>query len=188
MILSQVCLSFFLSKETDWRDGLAKPFWKADGRRRLRVPKPRKSVFSELPKSSVREVARWVGQPELMRFATVDDTVYGYYGRAFAAVREIAENLPVVRSGIRMGQLFGGRLKPDHALAMFHDLNPEAAPTAVLDREQALDYLRKRETDPALLSEGINRIACDGLTLGWIKRIGNRSNNLYPKELRIATL
>ena len=161
---------------------------KADGRRRLRVPKPRKSVFSELPKSSVREVARWVGQPELMRFATVDDTVYGYYGRAFAAVREIAENLPVVRSGIRMGQLFGGRLKPDHALAMFHDLNPEAAPTAVLDREQALDYLRKRETDPALLSEGINRIACDGLTLGWIKRIGNRSNNLYPKELRIATL
>lgn len=33
MILSQVCLSFFLSKETDWRDGLAKPFWKADGRR-----------------------------------------------------------------------------------------------------------------------------------------------------------
>ena len=161
---------------------------KADGRRRLRVPKPRKSVFSELPKSSVREVARWVGQPELMRFATVDDTVYGYYGRAFAAVREITENLPVVRSGIRMGQLFGGRLKPDHALAMFHDLNPEAAPTAVLDREQALDYLRKRETDPALLSEGINRIACDGLTLGWIKRIGNRSNNLYPKELRIATL
>ena len=161
---------------------------KADGRRRLRVPKPRKSVFSELPKSSVREVARWVGQPEHMRFATVDDTVYGYYGRAFATVREITENLPVVRSGIRMGQLFGGRLKPDHALAMFHDLNPEAAPTAVLDREQALDYLRKRETDPALLSEGINRIACDGLTLGWIKRIGNRSNNLYPKELRIATL
>ena len=129
---------------------------KADGRRRLRVPKPRKSVFSELPKSSVREVARWVGQPELMRFATVDDTVYGYYGRAFAAVRQITESLPVVRSGIRIGQLFGGRLKPDHALAMFHDLNPEAAPTAVLDREQALDYLRKRETDPALLSEGIN--------------------------------
>ncbi|MFQ8827614.1 MAG: methyltransferase RsmF C-terminal domain-like protein [Alistipes sp.] len=31
-------------------------------------------------------------------------------------------------------------------------------------------------------------MACDGLTLGWIKRIGNRSNNLYPKELRIATL
>lgn len=128
------------------------------------------------------------GTAELMRFATVDDTVYGYYGRAFAAVREIAENLPVVRSGIRMGQLFGGRLKPDHALAMFHDLNPEAAPTAVLDREQALDYLRKRETDPTLLTRGSTGSPATAWTLGWIKRIGNRSNNLYPKELRIATL
>ena len=130
----------------------------------------------------MREVARWVGQPELMRFATVDDTVYGYYGRAFAAVQS-----RTVRWAFGWVS-FSDWLKPDHALAMFHDLNPEAAPTAVLDREQALDYLRKRETDPTLLSEGINRIACDGLTLGWIKRIGNRSNNLYPKELRIATL
>ena len=31
-------------------------------------------------------------------------------------------------------------------------------------------------------------VTFDGLPLGWIKRIGARSNNMYPKELRIVNL
>lgn len=31
-------------------------------------------------------------------------------------------------------------------------------------------------------------VCYNGLPLGWIKRIGGRCNNLYPKESRIAVL
>ena len=49
-------------------------------------------------------------------------------------------------------------------------------------------YLRKADISPVRLQEGINLVTFDGLPLGWIKRIGARSNNMYPKELRIVNL
>ena len=45
-----------------------------------------------------------------------------------------------------------------------------------------------RRISPVRLQEGINLVTFDGLPLGWIKRIGARSNNMYPKELRIVNL
>ena len=161
---------------------------KGDGRRREKSPKPRKSVFSELSRQDVRTLSGWVAQPEYMRFSAVGDTAYGYYAHAYPVVRQLAESLTVIHSGVRMGQLFGGKLRPDHALAMFHDLARGIVPEAELDTLQALGYLRRNDTDASLLDEGINLVTSGGLPLGWIKRIGNRSNNMYPKELRIAVL
>ena len=64
----------------------------------------------------------------------------------------------------------------------------ETVPQAEFDLPQTLDYLRKNEIDPSLLQEGINMVCYNGLPLGWIKRIGGRCNDLYPKESRIAAL
>lgn len=161
---------------------------KGDGRVRERVPKPRKSVFTELTKAERTELSRWVGQPEYMQFARVGDNVHAYYKAVFPAVRQLSEGLSVLYSGVLGGGLYGGKLKPEHPLALFHDLASGATPRAELPLEAALDYLRKQETDPALLAEGINLVTYEGLPLGWIKRIGRRSNNLYPMGLRIANL
>ena len=57
-----------------------------------------------------------------------------------------------------------------------------------LPLEPALDYLRKQSVDPRLFEEGLNLVCYEGMPLGWIKRIGNRCNNLYPKESRIFQL
>ena len=161
---------------------------KGDGRRKTNVPKPKKTVFSDLPKKDVAAVSSWTAQPEYMRFAAVNDTVYGYYGRAFETVRQLSGTLTVIGSGVRMGQLFGGRLKPDHALALFHDLVRDQTPRVDLDLPAALDYLRKKDIDATPFDEGINLVCHEGLPLGWIKRIGHRTNNLYPKESRILQL
>lgn len=161
---------------------------KGDGRQRERIPKPRKSVFTELNKAERTELSRWVGQPEYMHFARVGDNIHAYYKSVFPAVRQLSEGLSVLYSGVLAGGLYGGKLKPGHPLALFHDLAFDATPRAALPLEAALDYLRKKETDPALLAEGINLVTYGGLPLGWIKRIGRRSNNLYPTGLRIANL
>lgn len=84
-----------------------------------------------------------------------------------------------------MGQLFNGSLKPDHSLAMFHDMYPYAATTSALPIESAIRYLAKEELTADMFAEGMNIVTFQGHALGWAKRIGRRVNNLYPKQLAI---
>ena len=114
-----------------------------------------------------------------MRFAAAGDTLYGWYAAQYDAVRSLSGVLPVIYSGVAMGQLFKGRLKPDPALALFAGLRRDAVPTA------ELRFLRKQELAAGLFAEGINLVTASGRALGFVKRIGPRVNNLYPNSLRI---
>ncbi|WP_295940431.1 methyltransferase domain-containing protein [uncultured Alistipes sp.] len=155
---------------------------------RCRTPKALRSVFAQVDRTSASELRRWVREPERMCFAAVADTCYGYYVAQAEAVKTLAETLPVIYSGVAMGQLFKGRLKPDPALAFFAGLNRDAVPVAELDEEQALRYLRKQELDAGLFTEGMNLVCARGRALGYAKKIGNRVNNMYPNSLRIIKL
>lgn len=149
-------------------------------------PKPRKALLTDATRAETAALSRWTGQPELMHFARIGDSLYGYYAAPYAAIRSAAEHLNTLHSGICMGQLYGGKLKPDHSLAMFHDLSRNAAAETPLSYDDALRYLRREELGPdARLDEGMNLLTFDGHALGWAKRIGSRTNNLYPKSLMI---
>jgi NOL1/NOP2/fmu family ribosome biogenesis protein len=54
-----------------------------------------------------------------------------------------------------------------------------------LAQEQVLQFLRKQEVSASLFAEGLNLVEYEGLSLGFVKRIGGRVNNLYPNSLRI---
>ncbi len=161
---------------------------KTSNDRRRKTIVPRKSPFADVSKSEAAELSRWVAQPEYMTFRKVGDNIYGYYKASFPQIKEISESLNVIYSGVCMGQIFKGALRPDHALALFHDLNPEATSAAELDLLQALNYLRRGEVEASGLEQGFNNIRYEGASIGWAKRIDNRVNNLYPKELRIQNL
>ncbi|MFI3286171.1 MAG: rRNA cytosine-C5-methylase [Rikenellaceae bacterium] len=153
---------------------------------KMRQPKSRKKIFSTLDKSSLAEVSHWVLQPELMTFLNVADSlIYGYYRAQVDAVKSLAESLTTIYSGVAIGQIFKGRLKPDPALALFHDLNREQLRVVELDNVDILSYLRKQELPVKLFDEGINAVAAHGHVVGFVKRIGGRVNNLYPNSLRI---
>lgn len=152
---------------------------------RCRTPKARRTVFASVDRAAAAELRRWVNSPERMCFATVADTCYGYYVAQAEAVKVLAEALPVIYSGVAMGQLFKGRLRPDPALAFFCGLNRDAVPAAELDEEQTLRFLRRQEIGAGPFAEGINLVCARGRALGFAKRIGNRVNNMYPNSLRI---
>jgi NOL1/NOP2/fmu family ribosome biogenesis protein len=57
-----------------------------------------------------------------------------------------------------------------------------------LEREVALDYLRKKDVSAGVFVEGINLVSSDGYALGFVKRVGNRVNNGYPNSLKINNL
>jgi NOL1/NOP2/fmu family ribosome biogenesis protein len=60
-------------------------------------------------------------------------------------------------------------------------------PLAALNAEQAIRYLRKE--DPGLDGDarGWLLAAYEGHALGWLKGLGNRYNNYFPKEWRILS-
>ncbi len=153
---------------------------------KMRQPKSRKKIFSTVDRATLKELSNWAQQPELMTFLTVaDSTIYGYYSAQVEAIKSLAESLTTIYSGVAMGQIFKGRLKPDAALALFHDVNCEAVNVAELDNSDILLYLRKQELSANLFEEGINLVAAAGHTIGFVKRIGGRVNNLYPNSLRV---
>lgn len=62
------------------------------------------------------------------------------------------------------------------------------APRIEIARPQALSYLRREAiTLPPDTPRGIVMLTYEGNALGLAKNIGNRANNLYPKEWRIRT-
>lgn len=156
-----------------------------DTRGRSRMPKGRRAVFAAADRAAVAELGRWVHEPGQMYFGLVADTYYGYRKSQFESVKALAEALPVIYSGVAMGQLFKGRLRPDPALAFFAGLNRGAVPSVELNEEQVLRFLRKQEIDAESFEEGINLVCARGHALGFVKRIGARVNNMYPNSLRI---
>ncbi len=181
------CFRFFphRTKGEGFFVAVARKSYDAGGRTRL--PKGRKTIFSPLDRGSLREVSRWVEQSELMHFSLVADTIYGYYSSQAESVKRLAESLTVIYSGVAMGQIFKGKLKPDSALALFHGVNRGEVAVAKLDNNNILSYLRKAELSAELFDEeGINLVCSEeGYAVGWVKRVGRRVNNLYPNSLRI---
>ena len=152
---------------------------------RVRTPKARRTVFAAVDRKTAGELARWVRNPGGMRFAAVADTCYAWYAAQADAVRTLSEALPVIYSGVALGQVFKGVLKPDPALAFFDGLNRGALPAAELDDEETLRFLRRQDIAAGGLAEGMNLVCSRGRALGFAKRIGARVNNLYPNSLRI---
>ncbi len=153
---------------------------------RVRMPKGRKTIFSQLSRGDVMECARWVEQPERMSFYMVSDTIYGYYTAQMDGVKRLSESLNVIYSGVAMGQIFKGKMSPDGALALFAGVNREAAAVAQLDCEAVITYLRRGDVAADNFEEGINLVTdSEGYAVGYVKRIGARVNNRYLNSLKI---
>ena len=153
-----------------------------------RTPKARKRVMQEVDKNSKKELMRYLQQSENYTFAMVADTIYAYRAEQFKAVQALSEGLTAICSGVAMGQIFKGKLKPDWALSQYVGFERKAVAVEEVDEARALDYLRKRDIAVGDMAEGINLITHKGRALGFAKRVGARCNNLYPNSLKIMNM
>lgn len=92
----------------------------------------------------------------------------------------------IVDAGVELAEEKGRDLVPSAGAALCYDLTPNAFPRVEVDRETALRYLhREAVTLPPETPRGFVLVCFDGLPLGPAKHLGNRTNNLYPKEWKI---
>lgn len=152
------------------------------------VPKARKKVFALPTKSECEALGRWVDEPEKMTFRLVGEDIYGYRASVVDDVMHLSESLTALYSGVMMGQMFKGKLKPAHSLALYVGFDCTIVPVVEVSLDDARDYLRRVDISASQFEEGINAVSYEGVIIGFVKRIGNRCNNMYPKDLRIQKL
>lgn len=100
-------------------------------------------------------------------------------------VEILASCLHVLSSGCAVGVLKGKDLVPDADMALSIILDKNAYPAVDVDRQTALAFLHR---DSVVLSDapkGFVLIRYEGVSLGFVKNLGNRCNNLHPQGRRI---
>lgn len=148
--------------------------------------KRRGKASAEQAVKGAKEMSGWIKGNEDFSITTL--------GQRFVAVRKqwrnvydtALEKLRVMHAGIELGEPKGKDIIPSECLALSTAFNPEAFATAELDRATAIAYLRREPIQlPPDTPRGFVAVGYQGLNLGFVKNLGNRTNNLFPQEWRI---
>jgi NOL1/NOP2/fmu family ribosome biogenesis protein len=94
-------------------------------------------------------------------------------------------NLNFITRGIAVATITRNKLVPEHALALSVNLVRDAFPIIDLKKHDALKYLAKETITPVDKERGFALVSHNGNNLGFVNRLGNRINNLYPANWRI---
>ncbi|MEO9258440.1 MAG: hypothetical protein ABI207_08660 [Crocinitomicaceae bacterium] len=120
-----------------------------------------------------------------------DIKVYFHQGFYYAFPKEhvdlgkfLLKELNVMKWGVRVGEMINNKFIPDHELALSFLLSENSFPKVNLEKQEALNYL-KGNSFSVNAPIGWCIITYENVPLGWIKNLGNRTNNYYPKEYRI---
>jgi 16S rRNA C967 or C1407 C5-methylase (RsmB/RsmF family)/NOL1/NOP2/fmu family ribosome biogenesis protein len=105
-----------------------------------------------------------------------------------ADMEMISSRLNIVTQGVAVGTTKHGKFIPEHALALSTDINKQEFSTVDLDREQAIQYLRKDNLMLHDQARGLSLVQFEGNPLGWVNVLDRRVNNLYPPNWRIKNL
>jgi 16S rRNA C967 or C1407 C5-methylase (RsmB/RsmF family)/NOL1/NOP2/fmu family ribosome biogenesis protein len=111
--------------------------------------------------------------------------IYAYHKQFDEIVSIINAHLNPLFTGITLGELKGTDFIPHTALALSKSLNTNHVSSAEVDWATAISYLKR---EAILLSDspkGYILLTYNNLSLGWVKNVGSRANNLYPTEWRI---
>ena len=141
---------------------------------------------------NVMQMARlasgWTDAGETFEMMTDDNTLTLFPARWKKLLALCRKHLHVMQAGLTLGALHGKDLVPAHMLAMSLHLNKDAFLCSDLSLEQAIAYLRREQVIlPSSFPRGMVLLTYQGVPLGFVKNIGNRTNSLYPQEWRIRT-
>ncbi len=135
------------------------------------------------------DVKRWLaGGEAAYTFATTGDTVTAARKELANEMTYVASNVKVLSSGVEVGTVRGHDIVPSQSLALSTALNRQSFATAEVGYGDAIAYLRG---DAIVLDSAVPRgmvlLQYGGMPLGFVKQLGNRANNLYPREWRIRS-
>jgi len=127
---------------------------------------------------SLKDSSRWFIIPE-------DNLIKAYNRDRMNDFLFLKKQLRCMHSGLFLGETKGKDLIPSASIALSKALDKESIETIEVDYRTAISFLRKDAITLLNSSRGYILISYQGQPLGWVKNLGNRTNNLYQQEWRI---
>ncbi len=118
-------------------------------------------------------------------FRTKGEMITAVPAAVASDVARAEDSLHVVAAGCAVGVVKGKDLVPDADLALSMMLSDDAYPSVELDRQDALAFLHRDAQVFPDSPRGYLLLKHEGLSLGFVKNLGNRSNSLHPQSRRI---
>jgi 16S rRNA C967 or C1407 C5-methylase (RsmB/RsmF family)/NOL1/NOP2/fmu family ribosome biogenesis protein len=94
----------------------------------------------------------------------------------------LSTGLYITSPGVEYGKIIRDEFIPAHAYALTQ--SADVFGSIRLSESEAMRYLRGESLDSEL-ERGWYRVLFGNVALGWVKCVGGRCNNYYPKEYRI---
>jgi NOL1/NOP2/fmu family ribosome biogenesis protein len=137
--------------------------------------KPRKQDYEEVGKCTdftKETLLRW-GDELISTPCMLEEYTYLY------------NNLSIVKGGTKLFVVKKNDYLPAHDLALSGHIAKDAFPVTELGLREAITYMRRDNLSIGSLPMGWMLLTYKGVNLGFVKNLGNRSNNYFPVEWRI---
>ncbi len=131
------------------------------------------------------ELQRFIRNPGHYAFFERNGFWSAFPEKYMNVLNSLQKQLYLLHAGIPLGSAGRKGFVPDHGLAMSWECSDHFAELN-MSKPEALRYLKGES--PAFQSSserGFFLVTCNRNRLGFVKNVGNRFNNLYPKEWRI---
>lgn len=144
-----------------------------------------KELTLSLPsKQEIQQIQSFITLPEGYSLFKQGETIRTIPTRWWKDLQILAKVLYIKKAGTGIGTSKGKDVIPEHELALSGLWKGQFTPLP-LTREQALQYLRRKDLVLPDSPKGWQLVAFEELPLGWVKVLPNRVNNYYPAEWRI---
>ena len=143
-----------------------------------------KNKFQSLSAKDMAIVSTYIDDMSALDLISWNDEILALPKNRLYELGKLQSVLYLKKAGVKIGSIKQGELIPHHELAVSNILSTTIASTPV-DLTVALEYLRRRDVIINANQKGWMVLNYNGLPLGWIKNLGSRVNNYYPKEWRI---
>jgi NOL1/NOP2/fmu family ribosome biogenesis protein len=97
----------------------------------------------------------------------------------------IESQLNCLHNGLLIGETKGRDFIPSIQLALSKQIERNNIASYEIDKTNALKYLKKEQINLSIQEKKYVLICYKGLSLGWVKNLGNRNNNLFPNNWKI---
>jgi 16S rRNA C967 or C1407 C5-methylase (RsmB/RsmF family)/NOL1/NOP2/fmu family ribosome biogenesis protein len=144
-----------------------------------------KRRFTQAQKKISDQLQNWLHHVDQFIFIQQENLLILLPVRHVEDIQFLAERLNIITKGTAIAEVKHDKLIPEHALALSIHLNKEYFQPIDLPLEQVLQYLRKETFSLDDQTKGFALINYHDHSLGWVNRLGNRFNNMYPSSWRI---
>jgi len=156
---------------------------KKDGSDSFGFAKKAKPKYDKVPRQFA-EIRNWLTTSD-SEFLVKNEFIIAFPEAKIPVLNALSDKLRIISFGLPMAQFKKNDLLPEHTYALSIDRNPAVFDSIELELKEALLFLKKEEIRINSQKKGWLIVQYRGVPLGFVKNLGNRANNYFPKEWRI---